>query len=288
MSLNSMKIETLILPHQGILNDRFSKLQANLSEYCFANLYLFRKEHAYEVIFGEDIYIKGITRDNFTYLMPTSSPENLCCEELKELLKGIDFFFPIQEEWLDPLKEKNIEIATVSGDSDYLFAVEKLSSLPGRHLSSRRNLLKQFNDRYPEHFVKTIDPTTLADAMSVLDVWHAEVEEAGDYANCKEALEMQQALKLNGFVVYVDQKKPVGIALGEPLNKNTFVIHFAKGIHEYKGIYPFLYSHFAESLKGQFEWINLEQDLGIPSLAQAKQAYEPDKILPKLRVQCDR
>jgi len=261
-------------------------MQANLSEYSFANLYLFRNEHLYEVIFGEDIYIKGKTRDHFTYLMPTSLPQKICCGEIKNLLEGIDFLFPIQEDWLEELKSKSLEIASVSGDSDYLYTVEKLDKLPGRQLSSRRNLLKQFNEHYPEHTVKPIDRSNAVDALTVLEQWKEQVGVEGDYANCKEALELIERLKLTGYITYANSKTPVGFTLGEPLNEKTFVVHFAKGVQNYKGIYPFLYSHLAESLEGQFEWMNLEQDLGIPTLAQAKQAYEPDKILPKLRVSC--
>lgn len=283
-----MRIEPLSLSHQEILSHRFTELQANFSEYSFANLYLFRNEHSYEVIFGDDIYIKGKTRDHFTYLMPTSFPKNLCCGEVKSLLQEIEFLFPIEEDWLPELKAKTLEIATVSGDSDYLFRVEKLSKLSGPHLSSRRNLLKQFNEHYPAHLIKPLDLSTQADAIDLLEKWRGSVQDAGDYANCKEALEIFKELKLTGYVAYIDPQNPAGFIIGEPLNKKAFVAHFAKGLTNYKGIYPFLYSSLAETLEGHFEWLNLEQDLGIPALAQAKHAYEPDAILSKLRIQCNR
>lgn len=281
-----MRIEPLTFLHQGILSQRFSKLQANLSEYSFANLYLFRNEHSYEVIFGEDVYIKGKTRDHFSYIMPTARPQDLCCGELKELLKEVDFLFPIEEEWVQPLKA-HFESAAISGDSDYLFTVEKLAKLPGRHLSSRRNLLKQFREHYPEHIVKPLDRSNQGDASVLLDVWKMQVNEFGDYVNCKEALELLEKLNLSGYIAYADPQTPAGFIIGEPLNQKTFVVHFAKGNTQFKGIYPFLYSYLAGTLEGHFEWMNLEQDLGIPALAQAKQAYEPDLILPKLRLWCD-
>ena len=283
-----MRFEPLSLLHHEILSHRFAELQANFSEYSFANLYLFRNEHAYEVVFGEDIYIKGKTRDHFSYLMPTSLTKNWCCEEIKSLLQEVDFLFPIEEEWLPELKAKTFEIATVSGDSDYLFKVEKLSKLSGPHLSSRRNLLKQFNEHYPEHLLKPLDASNQGDAFSLLEQWKRLIQDEGDYINCREAIEFFQELKLTGYVAYSDPQTPVGFIIGEPLNKKAFVAHFAKGLTDYKGIYPFLYSSLAETLEGRFEWLNLEQDLGIPSLAQAKHAYEPDMILPKLRVQCNR
>ena len=39
-----------------------------------------------------------------------------------------------------------------------------------------------------------------------------------------------------------------------------------------------------EGLNEKVKWINLEPDLGIEELAQAKEAYEPDLLLKKYRV----
>jgi hypothetical protein len=72
--------------------------------------------------------------------------------------------------------------------------------------------------------------------------------------------------------------------LGEPLNHHTYVIHCAKGLVQYKGVYQYLYNEFASSLDPTFHSINLEQDLGSAELAHAKRAYQPDLILPKLRI----
>ena len=50
---------------------------------------------------------------------------------------------------------QKFSITSREPDDDYLLQCEKMSTFPGRHLSGRRNLVKQFNEHYPDH--KTIE-----------------------------------------------------------------------------------------------------------------------------------
>jgi hypothetical protein len=52
----------------------------------------------------------------------------------------------------------------------------------------------------------------------------------------------------------------------------------------FKGVYQFMYNVFAKELGTEYEWVNFEQDLGIPELRQAKESYQPDKMAVKYRV----
>ncbi len=78
--------------------------------------------------------------------------------------------------------------------------------------------------------------------------------------------------------------KPSGFVLGEELNDETFALHFAKGIREYKGIYQHLYNSFSIKLNSKYKYINFEQDLGKDTLRQAKSTYYPDEMRKKYRV----
>jgi hypothetical protein len=54
-----MRSEILGIEHKDLLFPRFKAVHTALSEYTFANLYLFRKNHEYEVLFDKEIFIKG-------------------------------------------------------------------------------------------------------------------------------------------------------------------------------------------------------------------------------------
>ncbi len=104
-----------------------------------------------------------------------------------------------------------------------------------------------------------------------------------DYYETLEALEKITEFNLRGMISYADNK-PSGFVLGEELNDETFALHFAKGIREYKGIYQHLYNSFSIKLNSKYKYINFEQDLGKDTLRQAKSTYYPDEMRKKYRV----
>ena len=193
--------------------------------------------------------------------------------------------FPIPEQWL-PLLEQNLQsIYSCRGQTDYIFGVEKIETLKGRSLSSRRNLLHQLEG---EHRLESRELTkeTKQDAIAVLERWQKESsvpKEENDYYPCLEALELMDRLKLSGRIAYADGE-PIGFTIGEMLTPQTSLLHIAKPLHSVKGAAVFLYQDFASHLPDSVEWINFEQDLGIPSLRQAKSAYDPDLLLTKWHV----
>lgn len=279
-----MEIEKLTLAHQGVLEERFQRMALDLSEYTFANVYLFRSVHEYEVVHSKDIYIKGKTRDGFTYLMPTSPLDYF--DDMVECSKGCDFIFPVPQIWLPRFNPQIFHSAFFEQDSDYFYSVAKLSSYAGRRLSGRRNLVKQFNELHPDHNDSPLDVSRVRDAQLVLEEWHKHAKEEAftDYMPCREALELIKPLHLTGHISYVEGK-PVGFLLGEPLNSQVYVIHFAKALIEYKGVYQYLYQQFAKTLeKSKVECINLEQDLGSMELKHAKKSYQPDDYAVKYRI----
>jgi hypothetical protein len=85
------------------------------------------------------------------------------------------------------------------------------------------------------------------------------------------------------MVFYADSN-PAGFLLGEPLNSDTFVFHFAKGVTTFKGIYAHMYNSFAAALPQNYKFLNLEQDMGKENLRQAKSTYLQDNLLKKYRV----
>jgi hypothetical protein len=92
-------------------------------------------------------------------------------------------------------------------------------------------------------------------------------------------------LQLCGGIFYIDGR-PVAYCLGEVLAQGKcFVIHFEKAVavERYKGIYQYINQAFASILPEKYETVNREQDLGILSLRQAKESYNPLGFVKKYR-----
>jgi hypothetical protein len=280
-----MQQEKLGLQHKGLLEPRLRGITVPLSEYTFPNLYLFRGIHDYEVVTDRDIFVRGMTYDGHSYLMPTMDVRALDLGYVKEMMRGADFLFPVPEEWLSHFSADEFEITFAEGDADYMYTVEKMSTLTGRNLHKKRNLLKQFLEKYG-HEARPLTSDRLEQARFILTDW---LETTGtqaddtDFSPCMEALDRYDELVLCGGIYYADNE-PAGFVLGEELNEATFVLHFAKARTKFKGIYQFMYNNFAKVLPPKYKYLNLEQDLDRENLRVFKSSYIPDVMLKKARV----
>ena len=281
-----MITEKLSLDHKDLLRQKFQLAGAALSDYSFANLYLFRDVHDYHVLTeGDAVYVSGKTYDGVRFLMPT---EKVCAAgtgKLLEAAQGFDMIFPVPEEWLAAFGEK-AGAATFSGnDSDYVYTAEKLSTYKGHKLHGQKNILGQFLDRYtPE--AKPLTEDRIKDSFEILETWQQDVgepPETTDYGPCRVALRFYDTLVLCGGIYYVEGE-PAGFVIGEEILPDMFALHFAKGKRKFKGIYQYMYNHFANILPKKYAFLNFEQDLGKLALRIAKSSYDPDRTLKKYRV----
>lgn len=281
-----MQIEHLSLSHQNLLESRFRQIHLPISEYSFANLYLFRSIHHYEVIkFEEEVFIKGLTKDQVPFILITCHPAQISLLILQKILLHAHILFPVPENWLTLLEKRLLQASFKEADSDYLYATSKLAHYPGRHLASKRNHVKQLIDHYDVRSENLVHQ--FHDAQQILEEWqkeHGTDIDQTDYSACQEAIENFHLLHLHGRVAYVNQH-PAGFMIGEWLSQNCYVVHFSKALRPIKGLYQYLYQDLARSLEGTCAWINLEQDLGIPSLRFSKLSYQPDFLVKKWRVQ---
>jgi hypothetical protein len=280
-----MDIQPLSLTHKDILADRLKALACPISEYSFANLYLFREVHQYEVVFDREVFIRGITYDRHRYLMPTFDISVSDIEYLISMMQDVDFLFPIDEPLLKVFDPDRFTFTAKEGDMDYVYTAEKMKTYKGRRLHKKRNLMKQFLDSYSHHeFALTHDK--IKDAVSILEEWQRDNSISGvqtDYGPCKEALMLNEELCMCGIIYYVEDE-PAGFVLGEELNSETFVLHFVKAKKRFKGIYQYMYNSFANLLPVRYRYLNFEQDLDREALRLAKSSYLPDIMLKKYRV----
>ena len=280
-----MQTEKLGLKHKDLLRQKLRSISVPLSEYTFPNLYLFRKNHEYDVMLDKEVFIKGRSYDRHVFLMPTADVRTLDTAYLRELMRGVDFLFPIPEEWLPAFSPDEFEITFAEGDADYLYTAQKMSTFAGRRLHKKRNLLKQFTEAHA-HDAMPLTNERLNDARFVLEAWLAMTkmnEDETDHAACLEALELYEELVLCGGIYYADGE-PAGFVLGEELNEETFVLHFAKARTQFKGIYQYMFNNFAKILPPKYKYMNLEQDLNKENLRIFKSSYVPDLMRKKARV----
>ena len=275
-----MERQKLTLSHRELIEPALKAMRCELSEYSFANLYLYRQVHEIEALLGDELYISGKTYDAKRFLMPTSLQglEKLARQD--KLLEGIDCLFPIAEEWLTLFDPARFKAYYKDDDSDYLFETLHMATLKGRHLSKKRNQVKQFHELYSV-VKKKLDSSNKGDALQLLKMWN-ELHQFTD-TPCQEAIELLDALHLEGEIYYIENE-PAGFMIGEAITDETYCLHFSKANIKFKGIYQYLCQDSALGLLDRVTFLNMEQDLGQPDLRQAKHSYQPLKMCRKFRV----
>jgi hypothetical protein len=191
----------------------------------------------------------------------------------------------IPEETAAALREAGCTVAEAPDHFDYVYRVTDLAELPGAKYHNKRNLI----DHCLREHTCQYEPITLKnreECIRMLDEWCAarNCRETpglcGEYLALHRAFRHYDALPLIGGAVRVDG--PIrAFAIGEALGPGMAVCHFEKAMPAFHGLGQVINQWFAiHSLKG-FEWVNREQDLGIPGLRQAKQSYHPARMIRK-------
>lgn len=263
------------------LHPRFRALGPEVSEFTFANLYLFRRAHGYTVSLlpdGNPVFAGGAGEESF-FMLPFGLPEK---DILDGLFRRFSFMKCAGEAEARALEAYGCAIFEDPDNFDYLYSREELSHLSGRKFHRKKNLVNFFTWRY-EHGEEPLTEEHINDARAVLEAWKDAQEDGhGDYDAAKEALTLCEDLQLCGSIYYVEGK-PAAYIMGEELNPSTFVIHFEKGVPGIKGLLQFVNMHFSSLLPDRYRFINREQDLGEEGLRHAKMSWRPVERVKKFR-----
>jgi len=263
------------------LHPLFQRLPDGISEYTFANLYLFRDTHQYRVsrLADELLFLSGSDEGQSFFMLPFGLPEpNI----LKQLFARFGSLKCISENQAGLLTDSGYDVNEDRDNFDYLYLRRDLSELTGKKFHKKRNLIRSFTKNY-SYEGRPLLEEYIKDALLILEKWLASRQDPGDYPAAREALERAEELQLCGGIYYVNNE-PVAYSLGEELSCGTsFAIHFEKAVAEYKGLWQFINQAFASILPDCYETINREQDLGAPGLRTAKLSYKPTGFVKKFR-----
>jgi uncharacterized protein len=275
--------ETIDFQHRELLLENFKQMNLPISNYTFANIYLFRSISHYELLTTDcGLFVSGQCQDGQHHITPLNDLRNCDLQIFEKLLDKENAFFPIPEDWLSFFPEDRFVITFDDRESDYIYLTENMASFKGKQYNRHRNHLNQFLSAY-NHRVEMISEDNTAGAMTILQTWQNDSGLAlnkTDFEQCREALEKFSALALWGTLHYIENK-PAGFIIGEPLNSETFVLHFAKAAKTYHGIYEFMFNDTAKRLLPQYKFLNLEEDMGNKNLRRTKSSYGPEIVLKK-------
>ncbi|MHB8788821.1 MAG: DUF2156 domain-containing protein [Desulfobulbaceae bacterium] len=264
-----------------LLHPMFQQLPDGISEFTFANLYLFREAHRYRLarLVDNNIVITGRDKDRPFFMLPFGLPGE---DILKGLFADLTEMKCVSASQGQELQARGYMLREDRDNFDYLYRRQDLAELSGRKFSQKRNHIKAFINNY-DYRGEPLTEAHLPAALSILDQWRAQRDDPADFEAAREALEKGEELQLCGGIYYVDNL-PAAYSLGEELMQGrSFVIHFEKAVTGYKGLWQFVNQAFASILPDKYETVNREQDLGDEGLRAAKLSYKPTGFVMKYR-----
>jgi hypothetical protein len=270
------------------LDDLFRRLQPRISEFTFANLYLFRLAHEYRLTMVDDALVilgRGYGGEPY-FLLP---PADGCEEALFRLLGEGLTLYGADGRFIDSyLSAGEAEIVPDRDSFDYLYLRQELAELPGNRFHRKKNRISYFSRRHA-YSIEQYGESHLQGCLDLIDEWRRVREElenssvALEAAANAEALRMAAPLGLEGVVTLVEGKVKA-FALGERLNSDTSVCHFEKADPFMEGLYQLIDREFNRQLFTGCTYVNREQDLGISNLRESKLSYHPVELIGKFRV----
>jgi hypothetical protein len=166
---------------------------------------------------------------------------------------------------------------------EYVYRSADLAELPGKKYLTIRHQINKFR-RNCTGTVEPINKQNWEEVKRFLIEWceWKGCENDQVLAHEKEAvffaIDHFDELSLKGLIIRVFSK--IGaMSLFEPLNAETALVHFEKGLPDCEGIYKVINAETAEFLKNKYIYINRESDLGIPGLREAKMRYHPHHMV---------
>ena len=160
---------------------------------------------------------------------------------------------------------------------DYIYTREALAALSGRRLHAKRNFINKYISLYGQPQWEYITESNLRQCVELYEGWLSRQSSPQEYEDEKTAIyncfNNFSELKFTGILLTANGKA-AAFTMGERLNGSTFVTHIEKASEEFTGAYAVINNTFAQLLDG-YEYINREDDMGLPGLRRAKLSYNP-------------
>ncbi|MBQ8980136.1 MAG: DUF2156 domain-containing protein [Eubacterium sp.] len=282
------------LSDKGWVNECLKHANSMNCEYTFGNLYIWTDAYNTQIARHKNfLFCRWGEGKEVMYSVPLGEGDfteavKLIIDDAKSL-GAVPQIYGVTEGYKLLLQEAffgKFDYTSDPGDSDYIYLVEKMTTLSGKKLHGKRNHITNFKKNNPDWTFEEISKSNIEECIQTSVRW---IEEKGDddsdyydeLGAVKKALYAFDELGWRGGLIRIGGKV-VAFCLGEAQqNGRCFVTHFEKASADIQGAYPIINQEFTKNCLQDFKYVNREEDLGIEGLRKAKQSYYPEIILEK-------
>lgn len=270
----------------------------HLCEHCFADVFIWQGHYGTSICFWQDFCLMKMTTDEgmTIYLAPFGRGdflEAIAVLEQDAAERGVPFrmcsITPAQKQLLEEARPGAFAFSTSESSWDYIYLAEKLRTLSGSKLQTKRNLANRFENAWQGRWeYEEMAPAHREEVYAFHLQWGRDNPQmcSGDFAGetcaVRRALDHFEALEMRGGILRLDGEI-IAFTLGCPSTPDTFVVQIEKAKHDVDGAYQVINREFVRHACDGFTYVNREEDLGIPGLRQAKRGYRPVMMGEKYR-----
>jgi hypothetical protein len=285
-------IRPLTLADKDLVVDYLHRHPPKISEYTFTNLFIWQPSRPIWLteIDGSLIFlVQAEVQNRPSYLLfgPPLGEISLqiIVAKLGDQLAGA---IRIPQNKAERFKEIGFAVFVDQDNADYVYTVTDLAELAGRRYAKKRNKIKQCLQNYECEYVP-ISPDLIDECETMQHDWCKSRDCGRNPGLCNEANAIAEvfahfndfdllggAIRVNGSIQ--------AFAIAEELHTGTAVWHFEKAMADIPGLGQLINQWFAKYGLSDFQYVNREQDLGIPGLRQAKRSYFPHHMVDKYSV----
>ncbi|MEO2240088.1 phosphatidylglycerol lysyltransferase domain-containing protein [Dorea sp. YH-dor226] len=284
------------LEDKEIITRYFTNHTSRSCERTFANVFLWSRKYPVTwAIVEQALVFKSEDEEHLAFAFPAGEPENV--KKALEVLmqysaqRNVPFqMYNVTPEYYAQLEEwypGRFQIEYVRDDADYVYESEKLATLSGKKLHGKRNHINKFKATYEGRWsYEKMTRDNVEDCFQMALKWREEngceedSEKRSEMCVTLNSLRLLEELELTGGVLRIDDEV-VAFTIGEPICKDTFVVHIEKAFADVQGAYPMINQQFVEHECMNYRYINREEDTGSEGLRKAKLSYRPAFMVEK-------
>lgn len=278
------------------LLERFLEIaQIEESNHNLINLFLWQTQYPVWQYHTEDyLLLLGIHKGKLFTYMPLCKPEFFEEAILKaraifnhyDVPFELSCFTRVALDMIETILPRlNVQIECEA--ADYVYEGEKLRTLAGKKLQKRRNNYNHFVSEYGDRFTfSEMVKDDIPELKEYMKQWR--VDRTEEYLNyeaegVENVLNLFGVLPYRGAVIRIDGEIKAFI-IGSMTSKRMVQINIEKADPTIRGLYQAIEKLFLEQFYPDVPWVNREDDMGIDSLRQAKQALHPAYMIDKYRI----